>query len=459
MSPRNLELLEMVARLGSGKLTPREIVESCLEAVRAQNETLRTFISIDEDDIRAQSRRIETPAEKIAGPLKGIPIAVKDLIDVAGQVTTSGSSFFRNGRPAEADAPIIRRLRGAGAVIFGKTNLHEFAWGGTSENPHYGACRNPWNPEHCAGGSSGGSAAAVAARMCPGALGTDTLGSIRIPSSFCGVVGLKPTFGLLPTEGIFPLGYTFDHVGPMARTVADVARIFDALLDAEGRRLLRRAGGKNKIPRRGSRRLEGIKIGRLPGLVPRGICHEVTWERYERSFDLAAEEGASVIEERFPDFETALGVAYTLTFAQASEIHRERMAQNPEGFGKDVRSLLELGFLVSGVDYIRAQRLRAKLVAEGRALAERVDAWIFPTTPKPASRVGEPPDPTVAFFTAPICALGFPSIAVPSGMTSGGLPVSIQIIAGPHQERRLISIASVLEERLAFPKQPPVKGK
>jgi aspartyl-tRNA(Asn)/glutamyl-tRNA(Gln) amidotransferase subunit A len=386
---------------------------------------------------------------------KGIPIAIKDLIDVKAQVTTAGSSFFQDAKSAESDAPIVHRLREAGAIIFGKTNLHEFAWGGTSENPHFGFCRNPWNPEYSAGGSSGGSGVAIAARMAPGALGTDTLGSIRHPSSFCGIVGLKPTYGLLPTKGIFPLAYTFDHVGPMARTVADVERIFQALLDNEARRLLRQGRGGKKISLAKSKRLKGIKMGRLTALVPKDICHETTWQKYQDAYKLAEDEGAILVDEHIPDFETALGTGFTLTLAQASEIHHERMAKHPEGFGDDVRALLELGYMISGVDYVHSQRLRAKLVEEGKRLTERIDAWIFPTTPKPAPRIGQPIDPILAFFTGPICVLGFPSIAIPSGITHEGLPVSIQIISGPHKENLLFEIAKILEERLGFSKKLP----
>jgi aspartyl-tRNA(Asn)/glutamyl-tRNA(Gln) amidotransferase subunit A len=454
---RDFELIEMIELMKKGEITSCQIVQSCLEAIEAYNEKLRAFISIDGDGVLKQSRKIEAQSEKKKkGLLSGIPIAIKDLIDVAGQVTTAGSSFFRNAKPAESDAPIVQRLREAGAIIFGKTNLHEFAWGGTSENPHFGFCRNPWNPDYSAGGSSGGSGVAIATRMAPGALGTDTLGSIRHPSSFCGIVGLKPTYGLLPTKGIFPLAYTFDHVGPMARTVADVEIIFKALVDSKAGQLLRQKRGSKKISFKKSKRLQGIKIGRLTALVPKEICHETTWQQYLRAFELAEDEGAIVVDEHIPDFEVALGTGFTLTFAQASEIHYERMGKNPQGFGEDVRVLLEHGYMVSGVDYIRAQRLRAKLVEEGKRLTERVDAWIFPTTPRPAPRIGEPLDPTLSFFTAPICTLGFPSIAIPSGITQEGLPVSIQIISGPHKEILLLEIARILEERLDFPKKLPV---
>jgi aspartyl-tRNA(Asn)/glutamyl-tRNA(Gln) amidotransferase subunit A len=288
---RNFSLGEMIELMRKGELTSYQIVKSCLEAIEAYNEKLKAFISINRDDVVKQSHKIDAKDQKKKqGPLRGIPLAIKDIIDVAGQVTTAGSSFFRNAKPAESDAPIVNRLRKAGAIIFGKTNLHEFAWGGTSENPHFGFCRNPWNPDHSAGGSSGGTGIAVATHMAPGGLGTDTLGSIRHPSSFCGIVGLKPTYGLLPTKGIFPLAYTLDHVGPMARTVADVEIIFRALVDHKTTQLLLRKRGDKQIPLNKSKRLKGIKIGRLTALVPKEICHETTWRQYLRTFELAEEE-------------------------------------------------------------------------------------------------------------------------------------------------------------------------
>ena len=228
--PCDLFLTELCRFVEKGKISSQEIVESCLKRYDALNERLKTFISLNREKVLSQAREMDLNKPDQPGKLRGIPIAIKDLIDVAGEITTQGSSFFRNAPAAEHDAPIIQRLKKAGAICFGKTNLHEFAWGGTSSNPHFGFCRNPRNPDYIPGGSSGGSAAAVAAEMVPGALGTDTLGSIRAPSAHCGIVGLKPTYGLLPTEGIFPLGYTLDHVGPMARSVPDAEIFFKALL-------------------------------------------------------------------------------------------------------------------------------------------------------------------------------------------------------------------------------------
>jgi aspartyl-tRNA(Asn)/glutamyl-tRNA(Gln) amidotransferase subunit A len=453
--PRDLLLTEMCELIKKGELNPVEIVESCLKAFDLLNDHLKALISIDKERILEQARSMNATGSPQDGLLGGTPIAIKDLIDVAGVVTTQGSSFFRNAAPPDRDAPIIERLKKSGAIIFGKTNLHEFAWGGTSSNPHFGICRNPWNPNYIPGGSSGGSGAAVAARMVPGALGTDTLGSIRLPSALCGIVGLKPTYGLLPTAGIFPLGYTLDHVGPMTRSVGDNKLLFKALLTPqEHQKLESIKKTKHHIPS-ASKRLNGLRIASLPAMVPEISCHKTTWQQYLKSFAITEEEGAVLVEENIPGFDTALSAAFTMTLAQASEIHHERLAENPDGFGEDVRTFLEQGHLISAVDYIRAQRIRSKLVEEAGKFFKRVDAWILPTTPNPATRIGEATDPRNAGFTGPINLLGFPAIAIPSGLTKERLPVSIQIIAAPYHEYLLLDIAEILEERLGFPKDLP----
>ena len=453
--PRDLLLTEMCELIRKGELHPVEIIESCLRAYDVLNDHLKAFISIDKEGILEQARSLNSKSPTQDGLLGGIPIAVKDLIDVAGVVTTQGSSFFRNALPADRDAPIVDRLKKSGAIIFGKTNLHEFAWGGTSSNPHFGICRNPWNPDYIPGGSSGGSGAAVAAHMVPGALGTDTLGSIRLPSALCGTVGLKPTYGLLPTEGIFPLGYTLDHVGPMARSVGDARLLFKALLTPQEQQKLESIRRTNSHAPLISKRLKGLKIARIPSIVPENSCHQTTWQQYLKTLAIAEEEGAVLVEEEIPGFETALSAAFIMTLAQASEIHHERLIENPDGFGEDVRTFLEQGHLISAVDYIRAQRIRSKLVNEARKLFERVDAWIGPTTPNPATRIGEATDPRNAAFTGPVNLLGFPAIAIPSGLTEEKLPVSVQIIAAPHHEYLLLDMAEIIEERLAFPKELP----
>jgi aspartyl-tRNA(Asn)/glutamyl-tRNA(Gln) amidotransferase subunit A len=446
--PRDLDLAEMARLLQSGALSSEDIVRSCLEAVDFYNDKLNAFISLDREQVIESARAVDRAPKE--GLLSGIPVAIKDIVDVSGTVTTAGSEFFRNNPPAAGDAVIAARIKGQGGIMFGKTNLHEFAWGGTSENPHYGTCYNPWSPAHVAGGSSGGSAIAVATRMAPAALGTDTLGSIRHPSSFCGTAGLKPTFGILPTGGVFPLAHCLDHVGPMARSVADVSYLFRALVESRTRKALEaRHDTSARLTEGKSRRLEGIRAGIVKPYVSREACHEAVWAGFEKALSILEDEGAEVVDVEFPEFEAAYGAGLVLTLAQASQIHQKRMAENPDLFGEDVRMLLEAGFLVPATDYIQAQKVRARLIDSAQKLMAETDCWIMPTTPAPATPAGEP-NMAVAQFTAPIDTLGFPAAAFPSGLTDAGLPVSVQIIGAPLTDYRVLDIAGIVSGRIGF---------
>jgi Asp-tRNA(Asn)/Glu-tRNA(Gln) amidotransferase A subunit family amidase len=237
----------------------------------------------------------------------------------------------------------------------------------------------------------------------------------------------------------------------MAKSVADAEIFFKALLTPKEHQQLNKVRNGKKIRAAGKKKLKGLKIALMPSVVQENACHKAVWSGYMKSIALAGELGAEMVDETIPDFEAAMSAAFVLTLGQASEIHRERLAENPAGFGDDVRVFLEQGHLISAVDYIRAQRIRAKLIHEAKKLFQRVDAWMMPTTPNPATRVGESSDPLIARFNGPINLLGFPSLALPSGLTDDGLPVSIQIVAAPFDEYRLLEIAAVMEGRLRFP--------
>ncbi len=242
----------------------------------------------------------------------------------------------------------------------------------------------------------------------------------------------------------------------MVRSVSDAALLLMAMLTpAEDQHLEDIRKGKAYHPSI-PRQFKGLKIALLTSIVQENSCHKTSWAQYLKAITLAKDEGAEVVEKNIPSFEAAISTAFTMTLAQASEIHYERLAENPDGFGDDVRLFLEQGHLISAVDYIRAQRIRAKLVDEALKTFQEVDAWILPTTPNPATRVGEPPDPLNARFTGPINLLGFPSLVIPSGLTDEGLPVSLQIIAAPFHEYLLLEIAKVFEDGLAFPKELPI---
>lgn len=352
----------------------------------------------------------------------GPAVAVKDLVDVAGTVTTAGGIQLPH-TPATEDAPVVRRMRQAGCVVMGKANLHEFAFGLTSENPHHGAVRNPHDPERVAGGSSGGSAAAVAAGLCDWALGTDTGGSIRVPASYCGVVGFKPTIGSVDTGGVFPLSRSLDTVGPLAPDVRGAALALEAMSD-----------------------LRGLLAERTPSLsevrlaVPAGWLEGVEPEIAEVFISVTR----GLPEIAMPD-RTAFGrPGLTILLAEAASVHRFWLETAPERYGADVRKLLEQGLRLDHGDYSLAllAQSRARLAAES-AMAQ-VDAILAPATGIMAPRIGEDYDrAALAGWTRPFNTTGQPVICLP-GPTSG-LPVGIQVVGHFGQEARLVAVALALE--------------
>ncbi|MBJ7602712.1 MAG: amidase [Candidatus Dormibacteraeota bacterium] len=365
---------------------------------------LGAFISLTEED----------------GP--GPAVAVKDLVDVAGTVTTAGGIQLRD-RAAIVDALVVRRLREAGCVVMGKANLHEFAFGLTSENPHYGPVRNPHDSERVAGGSSGGSAAAVAARLCDWALGTDTGGSIRVPAAYCGVVGFKPTVGTVPTEGVFPLSHSLDTVGPLARDVRTAALALEAMSELRG--LL-----PERTPSLTELRL-AIPTGWLEGVEPE-IAHVFT----------AATRGLPELE--LPDRLVLGRPGLIILLAEAGSLHRRWLEDTPERYGADVRALLEQGLRVSRRDYSLAllEQSRARLAAES-AMAD-IDAILVPATGIMPPRIGAEYDrAAVAGWTRPFNTTGQPVICLPA--PTSGLPVGIQVVGRFGQEARLVEASLALE--------------
>ncbi len=365
---------------------------------------LGAFISLTEED----------------GP--GPAVAVKDLVDVAGTVTTAGGIQLAD-EPAGNDAQVVRRLREAGCVVMGKANLHEFAFGLTSENPHYGPVRNPHDSERVAGGSSGGSAAAVAARLCDWALGTDTGGSIRVPAAYCGVVGFKPTVGTVRTEGVFPLSHSLDTVGPLAPDVRTAALALEAMSELRG--LL-----PERTPSLTELRL-AVPTGWLEGVAP----------EIARLFAAVAR---GLPQIQLPD-RLALGrPGLTILLAEAGSLHRRWLEDTPERYGADVRALLEQGLRVSRRDYSLAllEQSRARLAAE-TAMAD-VDAILVPATGSMPPRIGAEYDrAAVAGWTRPFNTTGQPVICLPA--PTSGLPVGVQVVGRFGQEARLVGVALALE--------------
>ncbi len=436
-----MTIQEAARALRSRQVSSLELTNGCLEQIAKHNPRLNAFITVTEKSARDRAQELdrELAAGVDRGPLHGIPIAHKDLIWTKGVRTTSGSKLFADFVP-DSDAPIVHKLAHAGAVMVGKTGLHELAYGVTSDNPHFGAVRNPCDPERSPGGSSGGSASAVATEMAFMATGTDTGGSIRIPAAFCGVAGLKPTYGLVDRSGIQPLGFSLDHIGPIARTVGDVRTSFEAM-----------AGGVPRKPAPPS--LRDIRIGLPENFYFTRVAADVSAAVHKAA--AAAEQlGARVIPVRVPDVDALNAVGRVILLAEASALYAPYLHRRDD-FGMDVLALLDQGRLVPAVDYVNAQRIRKMLAADFHALFKTIDCLFTPATATTAPLIGqkqveldgEKQDSRLANtrLVRGINVLGFPALAIPCG-ESAGLPIGLQIVGRPLEENLLLAMGEALEQ-------------
>jgi aspartyl-tRNA(Asn)/glutamyl-tRNA(Gln) amidotransferase subunit A len=386
------------------------------------------------------------------GPLHGIPIAHKDNIFTRGVRTTSGSKIFADFVP-DYDATIVSQLNDAGANMIGKAGLHEFAYGITSNNPHFGAIRNPWDTERIPGGSSGGSAAAVSAQLVPLATGSDTGGSIRIPASFCGVVGLKPTYERVSRRGVMPLGLTLDHAGLLARTVRDVALGFSLIA--------KHASGY--VPAAHAD-LRGMRIGVPENFFVERIAPEVMLS-FRAAVQTAAALGAHVTEIRLPDPEALNVVGRIAQLSEVSALLARYLDRRGE-IGRDILVLVEQGRLIPAIDYLNAQRVRRVLARDFSKIWKNLDYLLTPATPITAPKIG---DVTVEFgsftedvrnaatrLTRPFNVLGWPALVLPCGFSSAGLPIGLQAVAPPQQEDSLLQAGAALEDALGIAGRNPV---
>jgi len=369
------------------KVSSTELTSAALKRIGQHESTLKAFITVTPDRALAQARQCDEErfAGRIRGPLHGIPVAVKDLFFTKGVLTTCGSRLHENFVP-EYSASVVEKLEAAGAVMLGKLNMHELAYGVTSANPHYGAVRNPWNPEHSPGGSSGGSGVAVATGMAYAAMGSDTGGSIRIPASFCGTVGLKPTYGRVSRYGTFPLGYSLDHMGPLTRSVRDAAIVLNAIAGHDPRdEASSRHPVVDFVPEEGCS-IRGVRIG---------FPENGFFERLDTDVESAVRGaiaraqslGAVVQPVRIPDLAALNTVARMVLLAEAAAVMEPYLEQR-EKFGADVLALLDQGRLVPAMDYVNAQRLRKQTQREFQKLWSTVDCIVAPATPNVAPRAG-----------------------------------------------------------------------
>lgn len=446
-------------------LSPVEVAQAYLERAGALQPLLNAYITLTPEEALRQARQAE--AEMLAGgyrgPLHGVPLALKDLFATRGVRTTAGSPALGDWVPQE-DAHLVGRLREAGAVFLGKLNMHEWAWGVTNRNPHYGDCRNPWDPSRTPGGSSGGSGAAVAAGACAGSLGSDTGGSIRIPSAYCGIVGLKPTYGLCSRRGVVPLSWSVDHLGPMARTVEDAAILLQAIAGHDPQ-----DPGSARVPvpnyRRGLRRgVKGLRLGVLADPYFRVMEPEV-----EGAFQQALRQlealGAELEEVSLPLAEAGSAANSAIVWVEASALHQRRLAAHPHLYSQEVREALTAGLAIPATAYVKAQQVR-RLVGEQLAgLLRRVDLLALPATPIAAHPLeqeevllrGE--RVTVLRASTRYMGLfnltGLPALSVPCGFTPEGLPVGLQLVGRPFAEADLLRVAWAYEQATPWHRRRP----
>ena len=434
-------LVEIARALRQRKVSPLELVDAYGRRIQ-QASGLHAFITLPGERARQEARRAgRRLAQGESGPLLGVPIAVKDLFATRGVRTTAGSRILKDWVPSR-DAAVVARLRAAGAIIFGKTNLHEFAYGVSNANPWWGVAHNPHDPTRSPGGSSGGSAIAVAAGLCAAALGSDTGGSIRVPSSLCGCVGLKPTFGAIPLDGTFPLGWSLDHAGPLARTVGDAGLLLDVLTGMDAGRRARRTSTR------------GLRVGVLQGSIVQKVQPRVS-DQVDAAAAALRRQGLRIREVTIPEMEWTVATQLVTLRAEASAVHRRWIRTRPRSYGADVRIRLQLGALVAGADYVLAQRMRGRLRAAFERIFRNVDVLLLPTTPIIAPVIGnrtvrwrsgeEPVDGALVRLTAPFNLTGLPALSVPFGHVAG-LPVGVQVVAQWMDEASVLAVGRLIEE-------------
>ena len=451
-----LSISEAAARIRRRELSPVELVEAHLRRIESTNGRLNSFLTVTADQARNAARDAEQAVLRgeSLGPLHGIPIGLKDLYFTKGIRTTVGSKIMADFVP-DFDATAVEHVRRAGAIALGKQQMHEFALGGTSENPHWGPSRNPWDVERLTGGSSGGGAAGVAAGLCMAALGTDTGGSVRIPASLCGVAAIKPTYGRVSRHGVFPLSWTLDTPGPIARSVRDVAIVLGVIAGHDPSDETSANRPSEDFERLLGQDVRGLRIG-----IPRQYFFDHVDSEVESAVRDAARSladlGASVEEVSIPAFEIAGGIFGPILLAEAATIHLEDLRKRPADFDPDVRTRLEMGALTPAVVYLQAQRARARYDRELAEAMRSVDILLTPTTPVTAPRIDEK---TVTIgdyseltlvslprLTRPFNVCGLPTASVPCGFSGRGLPIGLQLTGRAFEDATVLQVAHAYEQ-------------
>lgn len=449
-----LPITTLSAMLDSRRITAEVLTRYCLERAYGESRALNCFIALTPDAALETAREADARAaapEGRRGPLDGIPVALKDNIDVASVPTTNG---FGGGplRVPDHDAAVTSRLRAAGAVILGKLAMHEGALGATNDNPHFGRTHNPHRFGLSPGGSSGGSGAAVAAGLCCAALGTDTGGSVRIPASYCGVVGLKPSYGLISTRGVVPLSFRLDHVGPLTRTVADAAILLDVLAgyDPDCPDSRRSSLGEDGISS-----LFGLRVGVLTNFATETVDSEIIIA-FNRALALLQQAGAIIEMVTLPAFDPikVRRACFVRVEAEAAFVHRDLYRREPSRLSAAMHRYLDYGLRLPATRLLQADRLMEDAAGGLNACWDNFDVILSPTTPQAAPSFDTPPPDNAGTFSVLANISGCPAISLPMGLTTDRLPLGLQIVAPLQKDRQLLSIAAALEGLLGSAPRP-----
>src|SRR5580704_11255883 len=441
------------------ELSPVELTKNCLAQIEKLNPTLNAFVTVTAELALTQARAAE--AEILSGhwrgPLHGIPLALKDLIDTAGIRTTAASALFKDRVPAE-DAEVVRRLKEAGAVLLGKQNLHEFAYGGSTMISYYGEVHNPWDPTRISGGSSGGSAASVVAGLGYGAIGTDTAGSVREPAALCGIVGLKPTYGRVSVRGVIPLSLSLDHIGPIARTVSDAAVMLQVIAGHDANDPLSAA---MPVPDYVAGLRDGVKHLRI------GLPRKFFYADLDPEIASAVEQAIGVLRtlgHDLSEIEIEVPTDRTLQTTEAYAYHAESASRSPELYQPETLRRIRRGEDISAAEVEQSRRELKHIRSEVHKIFEGVDVLVTPTTPVPAAAINElkqdpellrPHELLLLRNTRPVNVWGLPAISVPCGFTTAGLPIGLQIIGPQWREDTVLKLAYAYEQATDWHKRSP----
>jgi len=458
---------ELARAIAGREVSPVEVVQAHLDRVAALDSKLRAFITVSADAALAGAKAAEAAvmAGERLGPLHGVPLALKDLYLTRGVRTTGGSRILGEWIPEE-DATVVARLASAGAINLGKLNMHEFAFGPEGLNPHYGTPWNPWDPNthRICGGSSSGSGAAVAAGLCAGTLGSDTGGSIRIPSALCGITGIKPTYGRVSRAGVLPLAWSMDHVGPMCRSAADCALMLNAIAGYDPRDPSTSVLPVPDYTGALSGDVKGLRVGVLRSffLESTGVALRQAVEEAVRTLE---GQGAASTEVNLASASLSAGASYAVLSPEAYAYHERWLQERPQDYGPDVGERLRVGAFVSASEYLKGQRVRGLLRDEVNAALAQVDVLVCATTPIVATSVGQteitvehakvPVRTSLIRFTRPFNLTGHPVASVPCGFTAAGLPVGLQIVGRAFDEATVLRVADAYQRVTDWHKRRP----